>query len=129
MMNMSVHFNTILRYNIGIMRLFFWHQPVDPTSGSGSPWHDMEHTQIRQFEMSFIGRDQFFHPCWHNMNKHWYIQIWKHSMPILWGYSTQSAGDSKPRVCCQSDNIKVNALGLNAIWPEAAQVDTLSADA
>ena len=48
---------------------------------------------------------------------------------FLRGYIIQSTGDSKPKACCQSYNIKVNALGLNAIWPEAAQVDTLSADA
>jgi len=28
---------------------FFWHQPVDPALGSGSPWHNMEDTQVEQF--------------------------------------------------------------------------------
>ena len=79
--------------------------------------------------MSFWHQDQFFHPCWHNMNKQWYIQTWIYSMSILWRYSTRSTGDSKPRVCCQSDNIKGNALGLNAFCPEEAEVDTLPADA
>jgi len=50
-------------------------------------------------------------------------------MSILQGYITQSAGDSKPRVCCQSDNIKVNALGLNTFWSEEAEVDGLAPDA
>jgi len=45
-------------------------------------------------------------------------------MSILRVYGTQSAGDSKPRVCCQNDNIKVNAL-----WAKEAEVDKLSADA
>ena len=49
-------------------------------------------------------------------------------MSILRGYSTQSAGDSKSRVGCQSDNIKVSALDLNVFWPEEAQVDILTAD-
>ena len=63
------------------------------------------------------------------MNIHWYILTWNYSISILRGYSTQSAGNSKPRVCCQSDNIKVNALDLNAFWPEEAEVDALTADA
>ena len=34
---------------MGIMGSFYWHQPVDPALGSGIPWHDMEHIQVRQF--------------------------------------------------------------------------------
>jgi len=32
---------------MGIMWPLFWHHPVDPASGFGSPWHNMEHTQVK----------------------------------------------------------------------------------
>jgi len=61
------------------------------------------------------------------MNKQWHIQTWNYSMSILWGYSTQSAGDSKV-VILDAFSFSFHHQS-KCIRPKEAEVNALLADA